>query len=110
MPGVGLSLHVAGLCAGYHGSAALHGVDLDVPAGTVCAVLGPNGAGKTTLIDAIIGIGPARTTNGRIRIDAGHSVRDITRWAAHRRARLGIALVPQGRRVFAGLTVAEHIK
>jgi branched-chain amino acid transport system ATP-binding protein len=108
--GAGLSLQVAGLSAGYHGSSVLQAVDLDVPAGMVCAVLGPNGAGKTTLIHAVMGIGQARTTGGRIRVDAGQGLRDITRWAAHRRARLGMALVPQGRRVFAGLTVAEHLK
>jgi branched-chain amino acid transport system ATP-binding protein len=109
-PRVGLSLQVTGLSAGYDGSIVLHGVDLEVPAGTVCAVLGANGAGKTTLIHAIMGIGSTRATSGRIRLDTGHGIRDVARWAAHRRARTGMALVPQGRRVFAGLTVAEHVK
>ncbi len=109
-PDVGLSLQVAGLSAGYHGGTVVHALDLDVPAGTVCAVLGPNGAGKTTLIHTVMGIGPASATNGRIRLDTGRGIRDVTRWAAHRRARTGMALVPQGRRVFADLTVAQHVK
>src|SRR5437764_6413120 len=109
-PRVGLSLQVTGLSAGYDGSTVLHAVDLEVPAGTVCAVLGANGAGKTTLIHAVMGIGSTRATSGRIRLDTGHGIRDVARWAAHRRARTGMALVPQGRRVFAGLTVAEHVK
>jgi len=103
-----LSLHIAGLTAGYHGGTILHAVDLDVPAGTVHALLGPNGAGKTTLLHTVMGIGPARRINGRIHLDTGERTRDASTWPAHRRARAGMALVPQGRRVFATLTVAEH--
>jgi branched-chain amino acid transport system ATP-binding protein len=104
-----LTLQVTGLTAGYHGSTVLHAVDLDVPAGTVHALLGANGAGKTTLLHTVMGIGPARRTGGRIRLDAADRTRDVTTWAAHRRARAGMALVPQGRRVFPTLTVVEHL-
>jgi len=103
-----LSLHVAALSAGYRGSTVLHGIDLDLPAGTVHAVLGANGAGKTTLIHTIMGVGPVRRGNGQIRLDDGDRIRDISGWPAHRRARAGLALVPQGHRVFPTLTVAEH--
>ncbi len=101
-----LGLRVAGLSAGYHGGTVLHDIDLHVPAGTVHVLLGANGAGKTTLIHTIAGIGLARRHRGRILLD--DTTRDVSGWPAHRRARAGVALVPQGRRVFGTLTVAEH--
>ncbi len=103
-----LSLQVAGLHAGYHGGTVLHGIDLDLPAGTVHAVIGANGAGKTTLIHTLAGIGHAEQSSGRILFGDGQTIRDVSAWPAHRRARAGLGLVPQGRRVFATLTVAEH--
>src|SRR6266516_5696219 len=102
------TLRVAGLHAGYHGGTVLHDVDLDVPAGTVHVVLGANGAGKTTLIHAIAGIGQVQHHRGRILLDDGDTASDVSAWPAHRRARTGVALVPQGRRVFGTLTVGEH--
>jgi branched-chain amino acid transport system ATP-binding protein len=97
-------LELSGLTAGYHGGTVLHGVDLSVPAGTVHAVVGHNGAGKTTLVHTVAGLmRPAAGT-----VLAGG--RDITGRPAHRVARAGVGLVPQGRRVFAGLTVAEHLR
>ncbi|MDJ1133636.1 ABC transporter ATP-binding protein [Streptomyces iconiensis] len=97
-------LALSGLTAGYHGGTALHGLDLDVPAGTVHAVVGHNGAGKSTLVHAVAGL--VVPASGTVRV-AGT---DVTGRAAHRIARAGVGLVPQGRRVFAGLTVAEHLK
>ena len=95
-------LYLRGIQAGYGGGQVLHGVDLDVPAGSVTAVVGANGAGKTTLLHAIAGLVPLSA--GTVRL--GGTV--LSGRPAHRVARHGVALVPQGRRVFASLTVAEH--
>jgi branched-chain amino acid transport system ATP-binding protein len=88
----------------YGDSYILQGVDLDVSAGQVVALLGRNGVGKTTLARSIIGLTPAR--RGRIL----YNDTDITRMPAHAIARLGIGLVPQGRRVFRSLSVKEHLQ
>jgi branched-chain amino acid transport system ATP-binding protein len=95
-----LSLH--NVRSGYGGGQVLHGISLVAMPGTVTAVVGPNGAGKTTLLHTVAGIVPA--TGGTIRL--GATV--LSGRPAHRVARAGVALVPQGRRVFASLTVAEH--
>lgn len=82
---------------------AVQGVSLDVPRGKVVALIGANGAGKSTLLRAVSGI---------LRISGGHVVcsgTDITNWAPHRIARLGITHVPEGRRVVAPLTVEENL-
>lgn len=82
---------------------AVNDVSLDVADGATLAVIGANGAGKTTLLRAIAGtLAPA---HGTIAFDG----RDITRVPAHRRAAGGIRLVPEGRRLFASLTVAENL-
>src|SRR5258708_4521259 len=96
-------LRVSGLSAGYDGGTVLEAVTVDVPASSVHAVVGHNGAGKTTLIKAICG--QVAAASGRIELDGAH----ITRRSAHERARAGIGLVPQGSRVFADLTVDEHL-
>ncbi|WP_432830633.1 ABC transporter ATP-binding protein [Dactylosporangium sp. CA-092794] len=96
-------LTVEQLTAGYHGGTVLHQLTLTVTAGQVCAVAGANGAGKTTLIHTIAGL--LRPAAGRITLNG----RDITGHSAARRSRAGLGLVPQGRRVFATLTVAEHL-
>jgi branched-chain amino acid transport system ATP-binding protein len=96
-------LHIEALHAGYGDGTVLHDLHLDAAAGQVHAVAGVNGAGKTTLLHTIAGL--LRPTSGRILLDG----RDITDLPTHRRARAGTALVPQGRRVFATLTVAEHL-
>ena len=88
----------------YGDSYILQGVDLDVSAGQVVALLGRNGVGKTTLARSIIGLTPAR--HGRVL----YNETDITRMPAHAIARLGIGLVPQGRRVFRSLSVKEHLQ
>ncbi|MFG3053255.1 ABC transporter ATP-binding protein [Kitasatospora sp. NPDC048239] len=97
-------LETHSLRAGYHGGTVLQGIDLTADRCSVHAVLGPNGAGKTTLLHALAGLLPV--ASGRI----GLAGADVTRLPAHRRARAGIGLVPQGRRVFASLTVAEHLR
>ena len=95
-------LSLAGVRAGYGGGQVLHGVSLEVPAGTVTAIVGPNGAGKTTLVHTVAGLVPVAA--GTVRL-AGTM---LSGRSPHRVARAGVGLVPQGRRVFASLTVAEH--
>jgi branched-chain amino acid transport system ATP-binding protein len=97
-------LAIEGLTAGYDGAPVLRGLDLHVDAGEVVALLGPNGAGKTTTLRAISGI--VRPLAGTIRL-AGD---DLARRSPDARARLGIAHVPEGRGLFVGLTVAEHLR
>ena len=89
----------------YYGeSYVLQGVSLSVEAGGVATILGRNGVGKTTLIRSIMAFTPPR--RGQVRLLG----KDVTGWPAHRIARHGVALVPQGRRIFASLTVREHLE
>jgi branched-chain amino acid transport system ATP-binding protein len=87
----------------YGDSHVLHGVSLRVGAGEAVALLGRNGAGKTTMIRSIVGFTPPR--QGRIVYDD----EAISGWPAYRIARRGLALVPQGRRIFAPLSVRENL-
>ena len=87
----------------YEESHVLHGVSIDVKAGEGVALLGRNGVGKTTLIRSIVGFTPPRA--GTISFEG----RRIHRLAPHRIARAGIGLVPQGRRIFAPLSVGENL-
>ena len=96
-------LDVQSLCSGYSGSQVLFGVDLRVGASEIVGLLGRNGMGKTTLVRAIMGLTPP--TSGRIHFDGA----PIFGRAADRIARLGIALVPEGRQVFPNLSVEEHL-
>jgi branched-chain amino acid transport system ATP-binding protein len=96
-------LDVQGLRAAYGSAQVLHGVSLQVRAGEVVGLLGRNGMGKTTLVQAITGIVPSQAQALRF---AGAS---IAAQPAHRIARRGIALVPEGRQVYANLTVLEHL-
>jgi branched-chain amino acid transport system ATP-binding protein len=82
---------------------AVRDVTLGVDQGEVLALVGANGAGKTTLLRTIAG--GHRPAGGRVVFDG----RDVTRIAAHKRVRMGIALVPEGRRLFPGLTVEENL-
>ena len=87
----------------YGDSHVLHGVSLRVARGEAGALLGRNGAGKTTTIRSIVGFTPPRT--GRVVFEG----RAIERWPSYRIARQGLALVPQGRRIFAPLSVRENL-
>jgi branched-chain amino acid transport system ATP-binding protein len=88
----------------YYGeSYVLQGVSLAVDEGKVATILGRNGVGKTTLIRSVMAFTPPR--RGHIRLRG----QDVTGWPAHRIARHGVALVPQGRRIFPSLTVREHL-
>ena len=88
----------------YGAAPALSGVALRVGAGEMVAVVGPNGAGKTTLINALAGLHPLDA--GALSIDG----RDLARLPPHRFCDEGIALVPEGRRLFAGMTVRENLE
>jgi len=88
----------------FHGHAqALWGVDLAVGDAEVVSVIGPNGAGKSTLVYAVAGL--LRNIRGRILVDGA----DLATVAAHRVCERGVAIVPEGRRVFAHLTVRENL-
>jgi len=95
-------LQVGGLTASYGASQALFGVDLGVDEGEVVALMGRNGMGKTTTVKAICRMIPSQ---GRL-VFAGQ---DLHTMPSHRAARAGIGLVPEGRRCFAGLSVAENL-
>ncbi|MET4102939.1 branched-chain amino acid transport system ATP-binding protein [Roseovarius sp. MBR-78] len=95
-------LDVAGLTASYGASQALFGVDLAVAEGEVVALMGRNGMGKTTTVRAICRMMPSQ---GRLVFDG----QDLHALPSYRAARAGIGLVPEGRRCFAGLTVAENL-
>ena len=97
-------LEIRGLRAGYGMSVVLHGVDLTLERGEVVAVLGRNGVGKTTLIHAIMGL--VRPSSGSVKLDGN----ELAGRPPHVIARHGIALVPQGRRIFSRLTVEENLK
>jgi branched-chain amino acid transport system ATP-binding protein len=88
----------------YGASHILQGISLAIEPGEVVAVIGRNGVGKTTLVRSIVGLTPPR--RGRI----AFKDTDITRMPAYRIARLGVGLVPQGRRIFASLSVREHLQ
>ena len=96
-------LDVEGLRAGYGHATALHDVSLRVDSGEIVAILGPNGAGKTTLVNAIAGV--LSPTAGTVTFD-GSDLRSIP---AHEVSATGVALVPEGRRIFPRMTVAENL-
>ena len=98
------ALALSGVSAGYGGAPVLEDVSLALRPGERVAVLGRNGAGKTTLVNAIFNLGPQ--VRGSIRVLG----RDVAGWPTHRIARLGIALVPQGRGIFPDLTVTENLR
>jgi urea ABC transporter ATP-binding protein UrtE len=99
-----LVLSASKLRSGYGGKPVLQGVDMDVREGEIVAVIGRNGVGKSTLMRTLIGLVPP--TEGSI-VFKGE---DVSAMVAHRRARLGIGYVPQGRDVFPRMSVEENLK
>ena len=97
------ALAVQGLHAYYGESHVLQGVDLEVASGEAVSLIGRNGAGKTTTIAAIAGF--LRPRGGSVRVHGA----DLTGAPPHHVARAGVALVPQGRRIFGDLTVGENL-
>jgi len=97
-------LDVGGLHTYYGDSHVLHGVSLSVGDGEVLTILGRNGMGKTTLVRSIIGFTPPREGSVRLKGE------DVAGWPPYRLVERGVALVPQGRRVFPSLTVKENLE
>jgi branched-chain amino acid transport system ATP-binding protein len=97
-------LRVEGVCSRYGRIEALHSVDIRVGAGELVALIGSNGAGKTTLLRALSGVQPISA--GRVFLEE----REISREPAHRRVRFGIVQAPEGRQVFAPMTVEENLR
>jgi branched-chain amino acid transport system ATP-binding protein len=98
-----LLLEARGVHAFYGQSHVLHGLDLSIAAGETVTLMGRNGMGKTTTIRTVLGLLPARS--GQILVRG----QDVSGWPAHRIARLGIGLVPEGRGIFPTLTVRENL-
>jgi len=96
-------LHIQQLNQFYGGSHTLWNVDVIVPTGSVTCLMGRNGMGKTTLLKSIMGL--LSTSSGTI----DYQGKDIRSVPAHRRARMGIGYVPQGREIFSQLTVEENL-
>jgi urea transport system ATP-binding protein len=99
-----MMLRVKSINTFYGTSHILHGVSLDVAEGELVTVLGRNGAGKTTLLRSICGVNPP--TGGSIEFEGV----DITRLKSHRRTRLGISYVPQGRQIIPDISVDDNIR
>jgi branched-chain amino acid transport system ATP-binding protein len=97
-------LSVSGVHAFYGNIEALRGVDLEISAGEIVALIGANGAGKSTLLMTVCG--RPRAARGRILLDGC----DITRLETFEIVRLGIAQVPEGRRIFPRMTVIENLQ
>ena len=100
----GVALRVEAIHTFYGKSHILHGVGLEVAEGRITTLLGRNGAGKTTTLRSVMGLTPAR--EGRITIFG----QEITRWPTFRIAAAGVGYVPEGRRIFANLSVEENLK
>lgn len=97
-------LELRGVRAAYGRIEVVHGVDLEVPAGSVTAILGPNGAGKSTMLKVVCGLLPA--TDGDV-IVAGRRVNGAT---PDQLARAGLCLIPEGKGIFPNLTVRENLR
>jgi branched-chain amino acid transport system ATP-binding protein len=96
-------LKVENLVAGYGRTRILHGVNLTVPKGGLVALLGGNGTGKSTTLKAIVGL--VAVQEGQVLLDGI----DIDAVPAEKRAALGLSMVPQGKEVFAGMSVEENL-
>jgi branched-chain amino acid transport system ATP-binding protein len=96
-------LEVENVTVDYDGAIALRDVSLSVEQGSIVALVGSNGAGKSTLLSTVVGL--KRPARGRVLFDG----REITGLPAHRVARLGVVLVPEGRRLFPGLPVWRNL-
>jgi len=96
-------LQVEGIVAGYRGTTVLYDVSLEVPRGEIVVIVGSNGAGKSTLLKVISGLVPPRSGSVRFRDQ------EITNFPPHEVIKKGIALVPEGRRVFGKLSVLENL-
>ena len=97
-------LELNGIVAGYGKMTILNGTTFAVPRGAITTIIGPNGAGKSTVFKTVFGLLPART--GSIRFDGT----EVTNWAPRRLLEAGICYVPQGRNIFAELSVRANVE
>jgi branched-chain amino acid transport system ATP-binding protein len=102
-----LSLSIRGVVAGYGAVRALHGVSLDLAEGETVALLGTNGNGKSTLMKCVMGV--VRPTRGEISLEMDGRRIDLVGMPTEEIVNLGMALVPEGRRLFPKLTVEENL-
>lgn len=102
-----IALSIEGVHVHYGLSHVLHDTELSLPQGEITAIVGRNGVGKTTLINSIMGLIPI--TEGSIVLYKGEQALELAKRPASDRKKLGMALVPQGRRLFRSLTVEEHL-
>ena len=102
-----LELRVRNVEAGYRAVRALHGVSLDISQGETVALLGTNGNGKSTLMKCVMGI--VRPTRGSVMLALDGTTHDLTRLSTEEIVNLGVAMVPEGRRLFPKLTVEENL-
>jgi branched-chain amino acid transport system ATP-binding protein len=98
-----VSLEIRNLCVSYGTTVAIHNVDLDVASGVITTIVGSNGAGKTTIMKAIVGLLPQAT--GRVQ----YAGVNLSSFHPADIVATGVALVPEGRRLFAEMTVAENL-
>ncbi|HJT60849.1 MAG TPA: ATP-binding cassette domain-containing protein, partial [Burkholderiales bacterium] len=102
-----LELKIADVEAGYGAVRALHGVSMSVKNGETVALLGTNGNGKSTLMKCVMGM--VRPTQGSVVLSLDGQAHDLTRLSTEEIVNLGVALVPEGRRLFPKLTVEENL-
>src|SRR6266511_3857963 len=106
-PTLALNLRLTGVEAGYGAVRALHGVSISIQAGETVALLGTNGNGKSTLMKCVAGL--VRPERGSLSLTIDGVAHDLTRLSAEAIVDLGVALVPEGRRLFPKLTVLENL-
>jgi branched-chain amino acid transport system ATP-binding protein len=102
-----LELTIQGIDAGYGAVRALQGVSVSVKDGETVALLGTNGNGKSTLMKCVMGM--VRPSKGKIELKIEHRTHDLTRLSTEEIVNLGVAMVPEGRRLFPKLTVEENL-
>ena len=102
-----LELNIEGVAAGYGAVRALHDVSVEVKGGETVALLGTNGNGKSTLMKCIMGM--VRPTKGALILQIENTKHDLTKLTTEQIVNLGVAMVPEGRRLFPKLTVEENL-
>ena len=102
-----LSLEIRNVDAGYGAVRALHGVSISVDSGETVALLGTNGNGKSTLMKCVMGM--VRPTKGSVKLEIEGRSHDLTKLSTEQIVNLGVAMVPEGRRLFPKLTVQENL-
>jgi branched-chain amino acid transport system ATP-binding protein len=102
-----LRLEIRDIEAGYGAVRALHGVSLEILQGETVAMLGTNGNGKSTLMKCVMGM--VRPTRGTVRLQIENQTHDLTKLSTEEIVNLGVAMVPEGRRLFPRLTVEENL-